>query len=162
MINTRKHTKFWPFKRSVLENFISFTSKPYTTKNARLRFYTVQKDTQEKTSRQSSQREAAKQTVIEIVAWWIKAGFLRQSSNGLTAKLLTLVNEQKQLSQDHLKIQKKKITPTIQQKQRLFLRKSKETFWAVRKECEEYLRTAAQEFTNSKRKEKLQEDWQFL
>ena len=58
---------------------------------------------QEKTSRQSSQREAAKQTVIEI-----KAGFLCHSSNGLTAKLLKLVNEQKQLSQDHLQIQKKR------------------------------------------------------
>ena len=56
---------------------------------------------QEKISRQSRQREAAKQTVTEIEAWQIKAGFLCQSSNGLTAKLLILVNEQKQLSQDH-------------------------------------------------------------
>ena len=43
MINARKQTKFWPFKRSVLENFISFTSKPCTTENALLRFYTIQK-----------------------------------------------------------------------------------------------------------------------
>ena len=93
-----------------MENFISFTSKPYATENALLRFYTIQKNMQEKTIRQSSQREEAKQTVTEIEAWWIKAGFLCQSSNGLTAKLLELVNEQKQLSQDHLKIQKKKIT----------------------------------------------------
>ena len=63
---------------------------------------------QEKTIRQSSQREAAKQTVTETEARWIKAGFLCQPSNGLTAKLLKLLNEQKQLSQDHLKIQKKK------------------------------------------------------
>ena len=63
---------------------------------------------QEKTSRQSSQRKAAKQTVTEIEAWWIKAGFLCQSSNALTAKLLKLVNEQKQLPQDYLKIQRKK------------------------------------------------------
>ena len=63
---------------------------------------------QEKTSRQSSQRKAAKQTVTEIEARWIKAGFLCQPSNGLTEKLLKLLNEQKQLSQDHLKIQKKK------------------------------------------------------
>ena len=79
---------------------------------------------QEKASRQSSQREAAQQTVTEIKAWQIKAGFICQSSNGLTAKLLKLVNEQKQLSQDHLKMQKKKkkkFTPTIQQKQRLFM-----------------------------------------
>ena len=41
------------------------------------------------------------------------------------------------------------------------MQKSKETFWAVSKECEEYLRTAAQESTNSKRTEKLREDWQF-
>ena len=74
---------------------------------------------QEKTSRQSSQREEAKQSVTEIEAWWIKAGFLFQSSNRLTVKLLKLVNKQNQLSQDHLKIQKKEIT-TIQQKQRLF------------------------------------------
>ena len=72
----------------------------------------------EKTSRQSSQREEAKQTVTEIEAWWIKAWFLFQSSNRLTAKLLKLVNEQNQLSHDHLKIQKKEIT-TIQPKQRL-------------------------------------------
>ena len=65
---------------------------------------------QEKTSRQSSQREAATQTVTEIEARWIKAGFLCQSSNGLTAKLLKLLNEQKQLSQDHLKFQKKNYT----------------------------------------------------
>ena len=65
---------------------------------------------QEKTSMQSSQSEAAKQTVTEIEAWWIKAGFFSQSINGLTAKLLELANEQKQLSQDHLKIQKKKYT----------------------------------------------------
>ena len=72
---------------------------------------------QEKASRQSSQREAAEQTVSETKPWWIKAGLLCQSSNGLTAKLLKLVLEQKQLSQDHLKIQKKKrIPPTIQQK----------------------------------------------
>ena len=108
MIDARKQTKFWPFKRSVLENLISFTSKPNTTENALFRFYTIQKDMQEKTSRQSSQREAATQTVTEIEAQWIKAGFLCQSSNGLTAKLLKLLNEQKQLSQDHLKIQKKK------------------------------------------------------
>ena len=108
MINARKQTKFWPIKRSVLENFISFTSKPYTTKNALLRFYTIQKDMQEKTSRQSSQREEAEQTVTEIKAQWIKAGFLCQSSNRLTAKLLKQVNEQKQLPQGHLKIQKKK------------------------------------------------------
>ena len=138
MINARKQTKFWPFKRSVLENLISFTSKPNTTENALLRFYTIQKDMQEKTSRQSSQREAAMQTVTEIEARWIKAGFLCQSSNGLTAKLLKLLNEQKQLSQDHLKIQKKKITPTIQKKQRLITQKSKETFWAVSKECEKH------------------------
>ena len=93
---------------------------------------------QEKTSRQSSQREAATQTVTEIEARWIKAGFLCQSSNGLTAKLLKLLNEQKQLSQDHLKFQKKKITPTIQKKQRLIMQKSKETFWAVSKECEKH------------------------
>ena len=95
-----------------MENFISFTSKPYTIENALLRFYTIQKDMQEKTSRQSSQREGAKQTVTELLieAWWIKAEFLFQSSNGLTAKLLKLVNEQKQLSQDHLKIQKKNYT----------------------------------------------------
>ena len=153
MINARKQTKLWPIKRLVLENFISFTSKPYTTENVLLRFYTIQKDMQEKTSRQSSQREGAKQTVTEIKALWIKAGFLFQSSNGLTAKLLKLVNEQKQLPQDHLKIQKKKITPTIQQKQRLFMQKSKETFWAVSKDCEEHLRTAAQESTNTKRTE---------
>ena len=118
---------------------------------------------QEKT-RMSSQREAAKQTVTVIESWWIKAGFLCQSSNGLTANLLKLVNEQKQLSQDHLKIQKKKekITPAIQQKQRLFTQKSKETFWAVSKEYEEYLRIAAQESTYLKRKETLQKDWQFF
>ena len=81
-----------------MENFISFTSKPPTTENALLRFYTIQKDMQEKTSTQSSQREAAKQTATKIEAWWIKAGFLCQSSNGLSAKLLKLVNEQKQLS----------------------------------------------------------------
>ena len=116
---------------------------------------------QEKTSRQSRQREAVKQTVIEIQAWWIKAEFLCQSSNGFNAKLLKLVNEQKQLSQDHLKLQKKnkQITSAIQHKQRLLMQKSKETFWAVRKECEEYLRTAALESTNSKKK--LHEDWQF-
>ena len=108
MINARKQTKFWPIKRSVLENFISFTSKPYTTKNALLQFYTIQKDMQEKTSRQSSQREGAKQTVTEIKAWWIKAGFLFQSSNGLTAKLLKQVNEQNQLPQGHLQFNKSK------------------------------------------------------
>ena len=42
------------------------------------------------------------------------------------------------------------------------MQKLKETFWAVSKEYEEYLRIAAQESTNSKRKEKLQEDWQFM
>ena len=42
------------------------------------------------------------------------------------------------------------------------MQKSKEMFWTVIKECEEYLRTVAQESTNWKRKEKLQEDWQFL
>ena len=63
--------------------------------------YTIQNNEQEKASRQSSQRETAKQTVTEIEAWQIKAGFFCQSSNGLTAKLLILVNEQKQLSQDH-------------------------------------------------------------
>ena len=87
-----------------MENFISFTSKPPTTENALLRFYTIQKDMQEKAIRQSSQRKAAQQTVTEIEAWWIKAGLLCQPSNGLTAKLLKLVNKQKQLSQDHLKI----------------------------------------------------------
>ena len=76
------------------------------------------KEYAKKTSRQSSQREEAKQTVTEIEAWWIKAGFLFQSSNRLTAELLKLVNEQNELSQDHLKIQKKEFT-TIQQKQRL-------------------------------------------
>ena len=50
---------------------------------------------QEKTSKKSSQRAAAKQTVTEIEAWWFKAGFLCQSSNGLLAKLLKLENEQK-------------------------------------------------------------------
>ena len=39
------------------------------TENALLRFYTIQKDKQEKASRQSSQREATKQTVTEIEAW---------------------------------------------------------------------------------------------
>ena len=63
---------------------------------------------QEKASRPSSQRETAKQIVSEIEAGWIKAGLLCQSSNGLTTKLLKLVNEPMQLSQDHLKIQKKK------------------------------------------------------
>ena len=48
---------------------------------------------QEKASRQSSQREAAKQTVTEIKPWRIKAELLCQSSNGLTTKLLKLVNE---------------------------------------------------------------------
>ena len=91
-----------------LENFISFTRKPPTAEDALLRFYTIQKDMQEKASRPSSQSKAVKQTVTEIEAWWIKAGLLCQSSNGLTTKLLKLVNEQKQLSQDHLKIQKKK------------------------------------------------------
>ena len=42
------------------------------------------------------------------------------------------------------------------------MQKSKETFWTVSKEHAEYLRTAAQASTNSKRTEKLQEDWQFL
>ena len=42
------------------------------------------------------------------------------------------------------------------------MQKSKKTFWAISKEYEEYFRTAAQESTNLKRKEKLQEDWQFL
>ena len=54
------------------------------------------------------EKEPSKLLQKLIEAWWIKAGFLFQSSNGLTAKLLKLVNEQKQLSQDHLKIQKKK------------------------------------------------------
>ena len=119
-----------------MENFISFTRKLPTTENALLQFYTIQKDMQEKASRQSNQREAAKQTVTEIEAWWIKAGLLCQSSNGLTAKLFKLINEQKQLSQDHLKIQKKKkkITPTFQQTQRIFMQKLKETFWALCKD----------------------------
>ena len=118
-----------------MENFISFTRKPPTAENALIRFYTIQKDMQEKASRPSSQSKAAKQTVTEIEAWWIKAGLLCQSSNGLTTKLLKLVNEQKQLSQDHLKIQKKKkITPTFQQKQRLFMQKLKETFWGLCKD----------------------------
>ena len=118
MINPRKQTKFWPFETSVLKNFIRFTGKPSTTENALLQFYTIQKDMQEKTTRQSSQREATKQTVTKIEAWFIKAGFLCPSSNALTGKLLKLVNEQKQLSQDHLKIpkKKKKFTPAIQQK----------------------------------------------
>ena len=145
-----------------MEIFIGFTSKPYTTETALLRFYTIQKDMQEKTSRQSSQREVAKQIFTEIQAWWIKAGFLCQSSNGLTAKLLKLVMNQSNCHKITSKF-RKKITPTIQQKQRFFLQKSKETFWAVvSKESEEYLRTAAQESTYSKRKEKLREDWQFL
>ena len=42
------------------------------------------------------------------------------------------------------------------------MQKSKKTFWALRKEYEEYLKTAAEESTYSKIKEKLQEDWQFL
>ena len=42
------------------------------------------------------------------------------------------------------------------------MQKSKETFSAVSNKCEEYLRTAAQESTNSKKKVELQEDWQFL
>ena len=117
---------------------------------------------QEKTSTQSSQREAAKQTVTEIEVWWIKAGFLCQSNYGLTAKLLKLVNELKQIVTKSFKNSEEKITPTIQQKQRLFMQKLKETFWAVSKECEEYLKTAAQESTNSKRKKKLQEVRQFL
>ena len=75
MINIRKQTKFWPFEKPVLEIFISFTSKPPTTKNVLLRFYTIQKDMQERTSRQSSQRAAAKQTLREIETWWIKAVF---------------------------------------------------------------------------------------
>ena len=50
----------------------------------------------EKASRKSSQREATEQTVAEIEAWWIKAWFLCQSSDGRTAKLLKLVNKQKQ------------------------------------------------------------------
>ena len=54
MINAKKQTKFWPFKRSVLEIFISFTCKPYRTENAVLRFYTIQKEMQQKTSKQSS------------------------------------------------------------------------------------------------------------
>ena len=52
-----------------MENLISFPKKPPTTKNALLQFYTIQNDMQEKASRQSSQREAAKQTVTEIEAW---------------------------------------------------------------------------------------------
>ena len=63
---------------------------------------------QEKACRLSSQSKAAKQTATEIEAWWTKAGLLCQSSNGLTAKLLKLENEKKQLPQDHLKIQKEK------------------------------------------------------
>ena len=47
MINTRKQTKFWLFKRSVLENIICFSSKPPKTENALLRFYTIQKHMQE-------------------------------------------------------------------------------------------------------------------
>ena len=92
MINTRKQTNLRPFERSVLENFISFTSKPPTTEDALLQLYTLHKDNmQEKTSRQSSQRQAAKQTITEMESWWIKAGFLFQSSNGFIAKLLKLL-----------------------------------------------------------------------
>ena len=115
---------------------------------------------QEKASRQSSQREAAKQTVTETEAWWIKAGLLCQSSNGLTAKLLKLVNEQKQLSQDHFKFQKK-ITATFQQKQRLFMQKLKETFWALCKDIKNIWELLLKNPLIQK-KEKLQEDWQFL
>ena len=76
-----------------MQNFISFTRKPATTENALLQFYTIQKDMQEKASRQSSQREATKQTVTEIEAWLSEAGLLCQSSDELTAKLLKLVND---------------------------------------------------------------------
>ena len=38
MIDTRKQTKLWPFERSVLEIFITFTSKPPTTEDALLQF----------------------------------------------------------------------------------------------------------------------------
>ena len=53
------------------------------------------------------------------------------------------------------------MTPIIQQKQRLFMQKSKETFRAVSKEYKEYLRTAARESTNSKIKEKLRKTGNF-
>ena len=46
---------------------------------------------------------------------------------------------------------KKKFTPAIQQKQKLFMQKLKETFWAVSKEYKKYLRTASQKSTNSKK-----------
>ena len=42
------------------------------------------------------------------------------------------------------------------------MQKLKETFWALSSKYKEYLRTAAQESTNSNRKEKLQKEWQFL
>ena len=107
-ILTRKQTKLWPFERSVLEDFITLKSKPPTNEDALLRFHTIHTDLQKTSNRQSNQREAAQQTVAKIAAWWIKAGFICQSKNGLISKLIKLVNERKSLLQDHEKILKKK------------------------------------------------------
>ena len=51
-----------------------------------------------KTSQQSSQRDAVKQTMTELLPWREEAGDICQSENDLVRKLLNLVNEHKLMS----------------------------------------------------------------
>ena len=90
--------KFWPFERSVLDEFSYLKNKPPTNEDALLCYYSIHESMQFATKKQSTQRDAAKQTVKEIIAWWVKAGYLCQSENLLIKKLLNLHKSCKSLS----------------------------------------------------------------
>ena len=127
---TQKQTTLWPFDRSVLKNCITLRNKPSTNEDILFSFCTIHQKMQVKTSRQSSQRDAATETLAELLLWWLKADYICQFTNDLVKKLLNPVNEHKFLSQDNTKIQskKKKVTTKILQKQKCSCKKQTRDF----------------------------------
>lgn len=161
-MNTRKKVTLWPFEKSVVDEFL--VNKPPTNQDVLLRFFSIHEDLQLSSKRQSTKRAAAEQTVKEITDWWVRAGYLCLSKNTLINKLLKLDDQEKKLRQDNNKIASKikKLTPAIQKKQDQFISLSKQTFWAVTLDYENYLKENAEHSTNQALKEKCAEDLKFL
>ena len=104
-METRKETRLWPFDRCLNTSDFSYAgSLPPTVEDVLFNFRSRHKHHQLETSRQSSLKDSAKETVAEVQKWWIRPGYKCKRGHELVLDILNYDKRWKQLTQDHNKI----------------------------------------------------------
>ena len=97
-MQTRQDHKFWPFSRGLEIDINNFIGRlPQTVDDVLVKFRCLHNQNQEKTSRQSSLADAAKEVSVQTQQWWVKAGYKVRRVDDILQEIIKLDKTWKQL-----------------------------------------------------------------